>query len=85
MKGGHADPAEGIDEALALLAVGEIDVRRLFDRIDDAVLVEARAGDLAEAYILRARSAEQKLVILNAFPVDTENADIAGMNDARRH
>src|SRR3569833_2807165 len=75
----EAEPAIGVDEAFAVLARAEIDVGHLFDRIDDAVLVEAGAGDAAESGILRTRAAEQQLVILGALTIDAEDADVAGM------
>src|SRR4051812_739959 len=55
----HADPAIGVEEALLALLVGEIDVGGLLDCVDDAVLAEARAGDLAERRIRALAAAEQ--------------------------
>src|SRR3569623_2111704 len=75
----EAEPAIGVDEAFAVLTRAEIDVGHLFDRVDDAVLVEAGAGDAAEAGILRARAAEQQLVVLGALTIDAEDASVAGM------
>src|SRR3569623_1776401 len=51
----EAEPAIGVDEALAVLARAEIDVGDLLDRVDDAVLVEAGAGDTTEAGIFGVR------------------------------
>src|SRR6218665_753426 len=76
---GHAEAAIGVEEAFALVAFAQIEVRRLFDRVDDAVFGEAGAGDRAERHILRARAAERQLVILDALTIDTEDADMAGM------
>src|SRR5690606_32039353 len=79
LEGSDADAAISVEEALAVLPLAQIDVGRLLDRVDNAILVEAGAGDLGEAGIFRARSAEQELVVLRALPVDAENADMAGM------
>src|SRR5690606_41590857 len=36
-------------------------------------------GDLGLGYVLRARAAEQELVILRALPVHAQDADVAGV------
>src|SRR3546814_19290436 len=74
----HADAAVGVEEALAVGAQAAIGLDRLFDRVDHAVLVETGAGDLGERGILCARAAEQELVVLGAFPIDAEDADMPG-------
>ena len=73
----HADAAIGVDEAFAGLADRAVLLDRALDRVDDAVLVEAGAGDLGLRGLLVARAAEQELVILAALPVDAEDADVA--------
>src|SRR3546814_919428 len=89
LEGVDADAAIGVDEAFAGIAQLAVALDRAFDRIDDAVLVEAGAGDLGLRRILRARSAEQELVILGALAVDAQDADVprvvvaAGVDAAR--
>src|SRR5207248_161436 len=72
-----AEAADGIEETFAGLSLLEIDVDDLFDRIDDLVLAECGAQDLADARIFRARAAELQLVIFDALLVDAENADMS--------
>src|SRR4051812_36902000 len=74
-----ADATVGVEEAFARVTEIAIFLDRPLDCVDDAILAEARADDLAEARILRARSAEQQLEILGALTVDPKHADMAGM------
>src|SRR6478672_12303143 len=64
LEGLDADAAVRVEESLALGAQVAVAFHRAFDGIDDAVLVEAGTGDLAEAGVFRARAAEQELVVL---------------------
>src|SRR3546814_15210511 len=68
--------AIGVDEALAGVAQLAIALDRALDRVDDAVLVEAGAGDLGLRRVLRARSAEQELVIFGALAVEAQDTDV---------
>src|SRR5690606_10734627 len=52
---------------------------RALDRIDDARLVEAGAGDLGLAHVFGTRAAQKQLVVLGALSVDAEDADVARM------
>src|SRR3546814_18101789 len=72
LEGVEADAAIGVDEALAGVAQLAIALDRALDRVDDAVLVEAGAGDLGLRRVLRARSAEPELVIFGALAVDAQ-------------
>src|SRR5205085_10193709 len=74
-----ADAAVSIDEALARLAQLAVTLHRALDGIDDAVLVEAGAGDLGLADVFGAGAAEQQLIVLDALAVDAEDADVAGV------
>src|SRR5690606_22358181 len=75
----HADAAASVEEPLAGLAHLAVALHRPLDCIDDAVFIEAGAGDLGLAGCLVARTAEQELVVLGALTVDAENADVAGV------
>ena len=66
-------------EAFAFGAFADVEVGDFFNGIDDPVLIEAGTSDAADAGVLRARSAERKLVILHAAPVDAQYADMPGM------
>ena len=71
------ESADGIEEALAGLALLKIDVDDLLDRIDDLVFAECGAQNLADARVFRARAAKLQLVIFDALLVDAENADVS--------
>src|SRR5690606_2246333 len=75
----HADAAIGIEKPLPLLALGKIEVGRLFDRIDNSVFVEAGAGDLGLRHVFGAGSAQKELIALRAFSIDTQDADMASV------
>src|SRR6218665_1447578 len=76
---GHADAAISIEETFAILTVRQIDVGGLFYGIDDAVLAEAGAGDLAQRRIRAFGTAQQQLEVLHTSPIDTQHADMAGV------
>src|SRR5688500_16603547 len=74
LEGLHAKAAIGVEEAFAFLPLRQIEVGDFFDRVDDAVLRKAGARDLTDARVLRARSAQRKLEILNALTVHPQHA-----------
>src|SRR5690349_2964668 len=76
---GHAEAAIGVEEAFAVLTFCEIDVDDALDRIRDLMLAERRAENVADAGVFRAGAAELELVELDAFLVDAEHADMAGV------
>src|SRR5258705_3333223 len=75
----RADPAIGVQETFALVTKALIGIDHVLDRVDDPFPIEARSENLAERSIFRAGAAEQELIILHAFAVDAQNADMADM------
>src|SRR5918994_1989513 len=74
----HADAAEGVEEALFLVTLGDIDADDTLDRIDDFVESDRRADHFAERRVRAAgRAAERDLVPLLAALIDAEDADVA--------
>src|SRR5437868_14824700 len=73
-----ADAAEGVDEALTVLALGEIDIENALDDRGDVGVRHRRPDHLADGGIDAAGgSAERDLVPLLATLIDAENADVA--------
>src|SRR5258705_1039957 len=75
----RADTAIGVKETLAAVPKVLIGVDDVLDRIHDPFAIKAWSENLAERGVLRARTAQQDLVILHAFAVDAQNADMADM------
>src|SRR5258706_16329527 len=75
----RADAAIGVEETLAAVPKVLIGVDDVLDRIHDPFAIEAGSENLAERGVFRARTAQQDLVILHAFAVDAQNADMADM------
>src|SRR6185436_5457390 len=73
-----ADAAEGVEEALFLVPLGDVHVDDAFDGIDDLVERDRRADDFAERRVRAAgRAAERDLVPLLPALIDAEDADVA--------
>src|SRR6516162_5276908 len=68
-----------VEQPLAVLAQLDIGADDVLDRVDDLVRAEGVAQDLADRGVFRARAAQQDLVELDAFLVDAEDADMAGV------
>src|SRR5690348_12573981 len=79
LEGCLAEAAISIDEPLAFLAVFEIGVDDLLDRIHHLVGRESGPDDLTDAGVLVGAAAERDLIELLALLVDAENADMAHM------
>ena len=79
LEGRGTDAAIGVEEPLAVLAHVRIGSDHGLDRIHDAFGIEAGTHDFGQTRIFRARAAEQDLVILDAFAVDAQNADMPDM------
>src|SRR5690606_3656132 len=77
LEGLDADTAEGIDEALVLGALFEVDTDDLLDDVGHVVLGERRAEDLPQAGVANGTAAQGYLVELRALLVYAENADMA--------
>src|SRR5262245_48639987 len=75
----EADPAVGVEEALASAAQAHVGGDNRFDRGDDAICGEGRADDVSERGRFVGAAAECHLVELLALLVDAENADMADM------
>src|SRR5262249_43236223 len=74
----HADTAESVDEAFAILALGDVGVEDGLERFRDFGLRDGRADHLADRGIVAAGgAAERDLVPLLAALVDAEDADVA--------
>src|SRR5690606_19012476 len=74
-----ADPAIGVDEALAILADADIGRDDGLDRVDDLILGEGTADNVADGRLFVRRAAQRHLVIFDALLVDAENTDMAHM------
>src|SRR5262245_45509783 len=70
-------PVGGEERFVGAGAQLQVPCHHLLHRIDDAVRIEARAGDGGQGRILRARAAEQELVVLLAALLDAQDADVA--------
>src|SRR5690606_4064980 len=79
LEGVEADATIGVEETFALGAMAAVAFDRALDRIDHTVLVEAGSGVVGRRCILGARPPEQQLVILGAFAIDAENAEVPRM------
>src|SRR5689334_20396507 len=66
----------GVEEALAVLALAQVDIDELVDRIGDLVGRQGGTKDLAERGVGLAGAAERHLVELLAFLIDAEDADV---------
>src|SRR4051794_17115471 len=74
----HADAAEGIEEALFLVPLGDVHVEDALDSIHDFVERDRRSNHFAERCVLTAgRATERDLVPLLAALIDAEDADVA--------
>src|SRR5512145_619841 len=74
----HTDAAEGVEEALFLVTLGNVHVDDALDRVHDLVERDRRPDDFAERRVCAAgRAAERDLVPLLAALVDAEDADVA--------
>src|SRR5262249_9825875 len=83
----HADTAEGVEEAFAVLALGDVGVEDASWRLRDFRLRHGRTDDLADRGIVAAGgAAERDLVPLLPALVDAEDADVTdGMVAATVH
>src|SRR5437867_7188769 len=72
-----AEPADGIDEALVLVALVDVDVDETADDLGHFIRRERRADDLAQRRVLALAAADRNLVPLLAVLVDAEHADVA--------
>src|SRR5258706_4253497 len=77
LEGSWPHPAIGVEEALAVLPQLFVGADHILDGIDDTFGIETRPEDFAQRRVLRARPAEQDLIILHAFAVDAQYADVA--------
>ena len=75
----HADPAIGVEEAFAGIALLQIEIDHALDRVGDFMLAETGAHDLADGGVFRARAAQLQLVEFHAFLVHAQDADMTGM------
>src|SRR5512138_1130637 len=74
----HTDAAEGFEEALVLVTLGDVHADDALDRIRDLVERDRRADHFAERGVFAAgRAAERDLVPLLAALIDAEDADVA--------
>src|SRR5262245_29244038 len=80
----RADPAIGVQQALTVLPKLRVGGDHVFDGIGNAFLIEAVAQDVNDRGVLRARTAEQDLVVLHAFAIDAQDADMANVVVAAR-
>src|SRR5437867_9238111 len=72
-----AEPADGIDEALVLVAAFDVDVDQAADDVGHFVRRERWADDLAQRRVLALTAADRNLVPLLAVLVDAEHTDVA--------
>src|SRR5579871_4767524 len=70
----RADPAEGVEETFAVLAQVRVGADHVLDRIHDAFGIETWPQNFAQRGIFRPRAAEQNLIILHTFAVDSQYA-----------
>src|SRR5215469_17457691 len=75
-EGCEADPAHGVDEALAILAQVAVGLDDALERRCDLVLCDRGPDHLAERGEAVRRAAEADLVPLLAVLVDAEHADV---------
>src|SRR5262245_397852 len=73
----RANPAIGVQQALTVLPKLRVGGDHVFDSIGNAFRIEAGAQDFTERGVLRARTAEKDLVVLHAFAIDAQDADMA--------
>src|SRR5215472_10295826 len=72
-----AEPPDGVDEALVLVAALDVDVDQALDDVGHLLSGEGRADDLAERRLIALCAADRDLVPLLAVLVDAEHADVA--------
>src|SRR4029077_13115475 len=75
LEGGQSRAAEGVEEALAVLAFAQIDLDHAVDGVSDLVGRHGRAQHLAKASVRLGRAAEGELVKLLALLIDAQDAD----------
>src|SRR5207253_636048 len=73
----NADAAHGVEELLAILAPGDIDIEDARNGFSNGILGNGRADDLAQRACAADRAAERDLIPLDAMLVDAEDADVA--------
>src|SRR5579859_2517035 len=68
--------AEGVEEALALAPLAQIDFHQVVDRRGDTVGRQGRTQHLANLGVVVRRPSQRKLVEFLALLIDTQNADM---------
>src|SRR4051812_42849813 len=81
---GDADAADRMQELLAVLSPGEIDIENATDGARDFAFRHRRPDDVAERDLAGGRAAERDLVPLLAVLIDAEDADVTDMMVAAR-
>src|ERR1700732_2667671 len=72
-------PPIGIDEALALAAMGEIGLDNRVDRIDHLIRRNRRSNNASDRRLIVGRAAEGDLINLLSVFIGAEQADMAHM------
>src|SRR5437868_7313853 len=76
LEGGDARAAEGVQEALAVAALAQVDLDHLLDGLGHLVGRQGRAQHGAERGVLFAGAAQGDLVELLALLIDAQDADV---------